>query len=295
VLSVSWSFPELEGIGPTPEEAELFDELFRLAALRGITICSSCGDHGSVRPVFQQKTPTLATAASFAATSPHVLGCGGTTLYARDASIEREVVWNRLQELALWHDPEPAQNPPFSFSMATGGGISRMFPLPEYQRGAHVPAAVIRHWRRFTLLESRTFSGRGTPDVAANADMLTGYRIRFEGQPSLGGGTSAAAPMWAALVILINEGLSRNHGPQARVGWLNPLLYSLALSGTEQVVRRISEGSNGGYTASAHAPWNACTGLGSPRGMALAQALGAWPILGASSGRESSARHDESQ
>jgi kumamolisin len=278
VLSVSWSFPELEGMGPTPEEAEVFEELFRLAALLGITICSSCGDYGSVTPVVQFDSPTLATTANFAATSPYVLGCGGTSLYAQNGSITQEVVWNRFQELALWRDPEIGENKPFSFSMATGGGISRMFPLPAYQRGAQVPPAVIRNWSQFVLVSSRTFAGRGTPDVAANADLLTGYQTFFGGKPSRGGGTSASAPMWAALVILINEGLARNHGPHARVGWLNPLLYALALNGHAKVVRRITEGNNGGFSASSSVPWNACTGLGSPRGTALAKALGAWPV-----------------
>jgi kumamolisin len=275
VLSVSWSFPELEGMGPTPEEAELFEELFRLAALQGITICSSCGDYGSVTPIVQFDTPTLATTANFAATSPYVLGCGGTTLYAQNGAITQEVVWNRFQELALWREPGLG---PFSFSMATGGGISRMFPLPDYQRGAQVPPAIIRPWNQFTLLGSRAFAGRGTPDVAANADLLTGYQTFFDGKPSRGGGTSASAPMWAALVILLNEGLARNHGSRTRVGWLNPLLYALALNGQTKVVRRITEGNNGGYSASATAPWNACTGLGSPQGTALAKALGAWPV-----------------
>ncbi|ATB35428.1 Kumamolysin [Cystobacter fuscus] len=278
VLSVSWSFPEVDGRGPTPEEAEIFDELFRLAALQGITVCSSSGDYGSVTPVIQQGNPCMTPAANFAATSPYVLGCGGTTLHASHGHIREEVVWNRLHEHTLWSADEEQQGDTIHFSMASGGGISKMFPLPNYQRSAQVLPAITRRWNKFTLAETSSYAGRGTPDVAANADMLTGYQIFFDGQPAVGGGTSAAAPMWAALVLLINQGLALNHGPKVRVGWLNPLLYSLCVTQKMKVIRPITQGSTGGYSASSKTPWNACTGLGTPIGDALAEALGAWPL-----------------
>lgn len=279
VLSVSWSFPEVDGQGPTPEETALFDELFRLAALQGITLCSSSGDYGSVTPVIQQGNPCMTPAANFAATSPYVLGCGGTTLYATNGHIQEEVVWNRLHEHTLWSGNEDPRSDAVHFSMASGGGISKMFPLPSYQRDAQVPPVITRRWNKFTLAETSSYAGRGTPDVAANADMLTGYRIFFDGQPAVGGGTSAAAPMWAALVLLINQGLALNHGPRTRVGWLNPLLYSFCLTKGMKVIRPVTQGNNGGYSASSKTPWNACTGLGTPIGNALAEALGAWPLV----------------
>jgi kumamolisin len=108
--------------------------------------------------------------------------------------------------------------------------------------------------------------------------MLTGYQIFFDGQPAVGGGTSAAAPMWAALVLLINQGLAIKHGPGVRVGWLNPLLYSFCVTRKMKVIRPVTQGNTGGYSASSKTPWNACTGLGTPIGEALAEALGGWPL-----------------
>ncbi len=111
--------------------------------------------------------------------------------------------------------------------------------------------------------------GRGLPDVAANADPGTGYQIEVDGQRMVIGGTSAVAPLYAALVALCNEQLGR------RLGHLNPLLYRLPASA--QAFRDISGGDNdisgrhGPYPADAG--WDACTGLGSVNGERLLAAL----------------------
>jgi kumamolisin len=76
------------------------------------------------------------------------------------------------------------------------------------------------------------------------------------------GGTSAGAPMWAALVARLNQGL------KARCGFLNALLYGKFSKG---VLHDITEGNNGAYAASPG--WDACTGLGSPDGTKLLGAL----------------------
>jgi kumamolisin len=77
------------------------------------------------------------------------------------------------------------------------------------------------------------------------------------------GGTSASAPLWAALIARLNQGL------KARCGFLNPLLYAKCATG---VLRDITVGNNGAYAA--QRGWDACTGLGSPHGMRLFKALG---------------------
>jgi kumamolisin len=76
------------------------------------------------------------------------------------------------------------------------------------------------------------------------------------------GGTSAAAPLWASLVARINQGL------RARCGFLNPILYGNAFRGA---FRDVTVGNNGAYSATAG--WDACTGLGSPIGQQLLNAL----------------------
>jgi len=91
------------------------------------------------------------------------------------------------------------------------------------------------------------------------------------------GGTSAVAPLWAGLIALINQHLGR------RVGYLNPLLYTLVIKGSDVNVavafHDITQGNNdlngdlGAYPA--RSGWDACTGLGSPNGAAIMRALSA--------------------
>jgi kumamolisin len=169
----------------------------------------------------------------FPASSPFVLACGGTRLEAADDEIAREVVWNAA-------------------GGATGGGISDVFAPPQWQSSAGVPPSANPGGRR----------GRGVPDVAGDADPATGYRVRVDGRDAVFGGTSAVAPLWAALVARINQRLG------TPVGFVNPRLYA-APSGA---FNDITSGTNGAYDAAAG--WDPCTGLGTPDGAALLDALG---------------------
>ena len=111
---------------------------------------------------------------------------------------------------------------------------------------------------------TRTGGGRGLPDVSADADPATGYQVRVDGADSVIGGTSAVAPLLAALFARLNEAL-RAAG-RARVGFVHPRLYALP-----QAFRDVTTGNNGAFAAGPG--WDAATGLGSPRGEALRQAL----------------------
>jgi kumamolisin len=101
------------------------------------------------------------------------------------------------------------------------------------------------------------------PDVAGNADPMTGYQVLVDGQPQVIGGTSAVAPLWAALLARCNQKLARP------VGDVHAALYQL---GT-RACRDIVSGNNGAYEA--RPGWDACTGLGSPNGEALLAGLAA--------------------
>ena len=170
----------------------------------------------------------------FPASAPHALACGGTSLIAQGgAQISSETVW----------DDGPGQG-------ATGGGVSIEFPLASYQENAKVPENF-----------DTKAAGRGVPDVAGNADPATGYQILADGTAQTVGGTSAVAPLWAGLVALLNQSLG------APVGFLQPQLYAMP-SGT---LNDITKEDNGAYNAGPG--WDACTGLGSPNGGALLQAL----------------------
>ena len=161
------------------------------------------------------------------------------------------------------------------------------------------------------LGEFRSPARPGIPDVAGNASPNSGYQLFLYGQPTsqllitsgpgagspLGvvGGTSAVAPLYAALVALINASLNK------KVGYLNPTLYSVGASGVfrdinDGISNSVSwtndDGSVGGPSAgySSGPGWDACTGWGSINGNALLNSLAA-PSTGASQATPSQAVH----
>lgn len=226
VISISWGRPESAW---TQQSMTAFDNAFQAAATLGITIIAAAGDSGSSDGIDDG-----ADHVDFPASSPFALACGGTSLQAAQGRIVRETVWNDG-----------------AAGGATGGGVSAIFSLPQYQQhltvtnpqGTGSPLAM-----------------RGVPDVAAVADPQTGYDLRVDGNDIVGGGTSAVAPLWAGLIALLNAAKG------APLGYLNPLLYQ-----NPKALNDVTQGNNGDFAASAG--WDACTGLGSPNGTALAAAL----------------------
>jgi kumamolisin len=217
----------------SPKYAVLIDGILKSLASVGVTVCVSSGDFGAHNGMLGK--PSV----NFPASSPYALGCGGTTLKVSRNKIESEVVWNSLF---------------YGMRGATGGGVSQMFPKPFWQDDLDVPRRPSR------------VGGRGVPDVAAVADPETGCRIVVGGVDSVSAGTSAVAPLWAGLVARLN------HAIGAPCGYLNSILYGLmAQTNTEGILRAITHGENGVYHAGPR--WNACTGLGSPHGDRLLEAL----------------------
>ena len=100
------------------------------------------------------------------------------------------------------------------------------------------------------------------PDVAGNADPVTGYLVVVNGQRQPIGGTSAVAPLWAGLIARLAQATGK------RFGMLQPLVYAGVTPGTAAPgFNDITEGNNGAYKAGPG--WDACTGLGTPNGTAL--------------------------
>ncbi|GAA4265605.1 S53 family peptidase [Frondihabitans peucedani] len=219
-LSISWGQSEDQW---TAQARQAFDEALVDAAALGVTVTAASGDNGSTDGATDGRQHV-----DFPASSPHLLACGGTSLKATAGAISSETVWNNGAGRG-----------------ATGGGISDTFAAPAWQTAAGVPG---------------TGSGRGVPDVAGNADPATGYEVLVDGQRSVIGGTSAVAPLWAALAARLAQSLG------APVGLLGPKLYPV-----ESSFRDITEGSNGAFSAGTG--WDACTGLGSPDGTRLLAAL----------------------
>ena len=229
VVSISWGGPEDTW---TQQAQTAMNAALQDAATLGVTVTVAAGDNGSSDGVGDGKLHV-----DFPAASPYALACGGTTLKASGNQISSEVVWNEI-----------ANN-----EGATGGGVSSAFARPSYQSSAGVPAN-----------PETNFAGRGVPDVAGDADPTTGYQIRVDGQDQVFGGTSAVAPLWAALVALMNEQLG------APVGFINPKLYAAGESALHDITSGNNDDSHLGYY-SAKTGWDACTGLGSPNGAAVLQ------------------------
>ena len=93
------------------------------------------------------------------------------------------------------------------------------------------------------------------PDVAGNADPQTGYQVLVDGNQAVYGGTSAVAPLWAALIARLAQSTGKEFG------LLQPLLYDGVAAGkTVAGFNDITVGSNGAYSAGPG--WDPCTGWG---------------------------------
>ncbi|MGI8776998.1 MAG: S53 family peptidase [Acidimicrobiales bacterium] len=238
VVSISWGAPEAHF---TDQARKAFDSAFADASALGVTVFCAAGDHGSGDAARDGSAHV-----DFPASSPNAVACGGTRLRSGpDANVE-EVVWNNGD------------------GWATGGGMSDKFSIPAYQQGLEMPQL------------HGAGSGRGVPDVAGNADSNTGYLCMINGQVVSIGGTSAVAPLYAALFALLGEALGQP------IGGMPSRLYTIAGSPGTNVFRDITDGDNGvpdsqfgpataGYSAGKG--WDACTGLGSLNGSALLEAL----------------------
>jgi subtilase family serine protease len=240
VLSISWGWPEFQEIEGLLWSAAAMDAVsmtFQEAGALGVTIFAASGDNGSSCGI--SSTPPAARVL-YPASDPWLTACGGTTIENVAGSSFAEATWND--------------------NGATGGGISDHFDPQTWQSSANIPPSINAPGTR---------RGRGVPDVAANADPDSGYMLIVNGS-AVGpiGGTSAAAPLYAALVALMNATLGHS------VGYLNMTLYSL---GGTSVFRDITDGGSnatGGAPGYSSGPgWDACTGLGSLDGIVFMSAL----------------------
>jgi len=237
VISISWGGPESN---TDQQGINAFHEVFVAAAAAGVTICVASGDHGTADLDAADWDNHIHV--DHPAVDDLVLGCGGTQVNDQN----QDVVWN--------------DGTPFDATVsggggwASGGGVSEVIALPSYQAKANIPVSI-----------DNGQPGRGVPDIAMSA---TDYFTRVDSSEGASGGTSAVAPLMSALVALLNQAKQKN------VGFLNPFLYANAANG---VVHDVTQGTNAitntvqGYNAGPG--WDACTGLGTPDGTAILNAL----------------------
>jgi kumamolisin len=229
-ISISWGGRESSWDAQTIKAMDL---AFRKAALKGISVFAASGDSGAGDLAHNQENDGKFVA-DFPASDPFVTAAGGTRLTLDASGKPKEVAWNDGKE------------------SSGGGGVSQIFDPPEYQKGLKIKVDP----------KSGERAGRGVPDVAGDASPATGYRVRVHGREQVAGGTSAVAPLYAALVMRINGALGQS------VGFLNPFLYK---HGASRIFNDVTRGSNNGYSAGPG--WDAATGWGSIRGRELLNQL----------------------
>jgi len=285
VISASWGQCEsLEGAADARAEETLFEE----AAAQGQTIVSASGDDGSEDCFTGSPLAGTGLAVDDPSSQPFVTGVGGTSLSSLGPR-PTETTWNNGDSFVgatLGTSPG-----------AGGGGISSLWPMPAYQSNA--PATL-----RLPLGSGGCGAGRcrEVPDVSADADPDTGYEIYWNGTGSVSGqptgwqgigGTSAAAPMWAAVIAVANSSQAC-HG--SALGFVNPGLYAAAATAYAADFNDVTTGNNdftgtNGNQYPAGPGYDLATGLGSPNASSLAPTLCAQTLRIANPGDQSSTVH----
>ena len=224
---VSESFGDCEANIPLPVGTQHETEAKKGNAL-GITWVVSSGDQGAAACDYGEAAASLGLAVSFPASVPEITAVGGTEFNEGNGSYWNaangthggsarsyvpEMAWNdtgALSDLCNYLPlPNGAGAAPCPALAATGGGVSTFFPKPSWQVGPGVPAD----------------GQRDIPDIAlAASNAHDPYNIVNAGQTIQVGGTSAATPVFAGILALLNQSLKQNG-----MGNINTSLYGLAV------------------------------------------------------------------
>lgn len=213
-VSTSWGEGE-DNMDAQSLQAE--NTIFQQMAAQGQTIYAAAGDSGAYDD-YSSGNPSKTLVVDDPASQPYIVGVGGTSLIVntQTGSYQSESVWND----GLGNG-------------AGGGGVSTVWKIPSWQ--TNVPT-----------IYSKT--NRNVPDVALNADTNTGYAIYYDGQWQIYGGTSCAAPLWAAFTSCVNQQLAAALQPS--VGFANPKLYAIGTGGAYMSdFHDVTKGNNLHYNA----------------------------------------------
>jgi subtilase family serine protease len=258
VVTTSYGFCESALQQENPGDQQLIDNSLKALEASNVTVFESTGDSGAfaclqslqIQPASKLPSDRVGLSVQSPSSTPYAVAVGGTRLEVRsDGSYLTESAWSN----------------PLTRN-GGGGGVSAVEPRPIWQRGPGVDQPSLN-----------PKGLRQTPDVAGPADPNSGFLECTTGPgqsaPSCdggAGGTSAAAPFWAASMLLVQQ-YATSHGAGSLAHcFAGPILYDLAAK--RQPVppfHQVVLGNNGYYSA---APgWNFATGLGSPDVFNLAQ------------------------
>ena len=230
-ISTSWGYYE-KGNSSAFMNSE--NVIFQQMALQGQSIYAASGDSGAYD---NGKSLSVDDPSS----QPYVAGVGGTTLFVNpDETYSYETTWNTDNK---------------AIDGAGGGGVSSIWPIPAWQQG---------------IASAASATMRNVPDVSLNADPDTGYSVYHTGQGDNGwtvyGGTSCAAPLWAAFTARVNQQRAANGIPP--LGFANPSIYQIATGiSYGDDFHDITQGTNIVYHAGAG--YDNATGWGSFNGADL--------------------------
>jgi uncharacterized repeat protein (TIGR01451 family) len=241
-ISCSWGWSG----GPTATT----DQIFQQMAIQGQSFFCASGDSdaypaGTVDNPFNFGTPS---------DSAYLTSVGGTTLTMNGAgaSYASETVWN-------WG----VRYGPIEDGVGSSGAISTYYSIPVWQTNINMTAS------------QGSTTQRNMPDVALTADDV--FVIADGGIYYIGtGGTSCASPLWAGFIALVNQ--QATNSSLSSVGFLNPALYAIANGANYNTCfHDITTGNNKWSGSpnlfSAAANYDLCTGLGTPNGTNLINAL----------------------
>jgi kumamolisin len=208
-VSSSWGLGE-NYVSSQSLQAE--NAIFQQMAAQGQSIFCAAGDSGAY-----EDYPNMTLVVLDPAAQPYMVAVGGTslTVNASTGAYVSETVWNNGLGKG-----------------AGGGGVSNVWPIPSWQTN-------------ISTAFSKT--NRNVPDISLNANPNTGYAVFYNGQWTIYGGTSCAAPLWAAFTALVNE--QRQSAQMPTLGFANPTLYSIASVSEATDYHDITSGNNLYYQA----------------------------------------------
>ncbi|MGI4790670.1 MAG: protease pro-enzyme activation domain-containing protein [Janthinobacterium lividum] len=235
-ISTSWGEAENSAAAATRNSE---NTAFQQMASQGQSIFAAAGDSGA-----DDNGSSLSV--DDPASQPYVVGVGGTSLTTNGAggAYKSETTWNGGSVS----------------NGAGGGGISTVWTIPSYQSGVVGSSA-----------SKGSTTHRNVPDVSLDADPNTGYAVYFQGGWTIYGGTSCAAPLWAAFTSLVNQ--KRAAAGSSLLGFANTSIYSTATSSAYMTdFHDIADGSTNLYYP-AVTGYDDATGWGSFNGANLLTAL----------------------
>jgi kumamolisin len=263
-ISTSWGACEKEYL-----QQDILSEAqsFKFMALQGQSMFAASGDNGAY-DCLSTSIINGTLQVSEVASQPYATAVGGTSLASADPGSNPNPNYPSGKEKA-WNDNCTSLTCFSPLGSGGGGGNSRLWQRPTYQVGPGVDETKSKSgsWCKQTA----GVPCREIPDVSFNADPSSGYAVYCTDSgdssctPSgwiVVGGTSAAAPLCAAIAVLADSYLFA-HGRSA-LGFANPYLYQLnATTGASNVFHDIGKGkgTNGYYPTGAG--YDMATGMGS--------------------------------